>query len=117
MLHLQLSLRSKLFAFPQLANDPRAAATACSSRRSCVASFPTLERDGLLFAWMDNSPEGLKAKVGLMENAHGPWGVCDEDRAGGGPESAATGGRVSKRADTGPAALQGSHGACTEGCW
>ncbi len=52
------------FLPPPVGQRPRAAATGCSSRRSCVAAFPTLERDGLLFTWMDNSPEGLKAKVG-----------------------------------------------------
>ncbi|GLC35709.1 hypothetical protein PLESTB_000486200 [Pleodorina starrii] len=46
---------------PQLASDPRASATACASKRSCVTSFPTLELDGILFAWLDASEEGLQA--------------------------------------------------------
>ncbi|GLC35705.1 hypothetical protein PLESTB_000485800 [Pleodorina starrii] len=46
---------------PQLASNPRASATACASKRSCVTSFPTLELDGILFAWLDASEEGLQA--------------------------------------------------------
>ncbi|GLC35707.1 hypothetical protein PLESTB_000486000 [Pleodorina starrii] len=46
---------------PQLASNPRASATACASKRSCVTSFPTLELDGMLFAWLDASEEGLQA--------------------------------------------------------
>ncbi|GLC35706.1 hypothetical protein PLESTB_000485900 [Pleodorina starrii] len=46
---------------PQLASDLRASATACASKRSCVTSFPTLELDGILFAWLDASEEGLQA--------------------------------------------------------
>ncbi len=84
---------------PQLANDPRAAATACSSRRSCVASFPTLERDGVLFAWMDNSPEGIKAKVGGVPHAHRPRGVLTI-----GPEGLQGGSRR--------AVMGARHGAC-----
>ncbi len=46
---------------PQLTNDPRAAATGCASKRACVTSFPTLELDGILFAWLDASKERLAA--------------------------------------------------------
>ena len=28
-------------------------------RKTCVAAYPTSVSDGLLFVWMDNSPEGL----------------------------------------------------------
>ncbi|EFJ52179.1 hypothetical protein VOLCADRAFT_56359, partial [Volvox carteri f. nagariensis] len=49
---------------PQLSSDPRAAATARSSPRSCVTSYPTLELDGLLLVWMDDSKEGRQqAKI------------------------------------------------------
>ncbi|GIL43219.1 hypothetical protein Vafri_1022 [Volvox africanus] len=46
---------------PQLMADPRAAATAYASARNCVKTFPTLEHDGLLFVWLDDSVEGRAA--------------------------------------------------------
>ncbi|GIL72759.1 hypothetical protein Vretifemale_3003 [Volvox reticuliferus] len=46
---------------PQLMADPRAAATACGSARNCVKTFPTLEHDGLLFVWLDDSAAGRAA--------------------------------------------------------
>lgn len=35
--------------------DPKAAASATASKRSCVRAYPTAEREGLLFAWLDES--------------------------------------------------------------
>ncbi|EFJ52180.1 hypothetical protein VOLCADRAFT_120385 [Volvox carteri f. nagariensis] len=62
---------------PQLSSDPRAAATACSSPRSCVTSYPTLELDGLLLVWMDDSKEGrqqakIAPKPKLLEDGAKP---------------------------------------------
>ncbi|KAG2442761.1 hypothetical protein HXX76_002842 [Chlamydomonas incerta] len=46
---------------PQLAADPRAAATACGSVRSCVSSFPTRVHDGVLWAWLEAGPAAAAA--------------------------------------------------------
>lgn len=43
--------------------DPRAAATALASPRSCATSHPTFEIDGLLFVWMDATKEGRAAEA------------------------------------------------------
>ncbi|WIA09707.1 hypothetical protein OEZ85_009091 [Tetradesmus obliquus] len=45
---------------PQI-GDERAHATACASQRSCVASYPVKEVQGLLWVWPDASPEGAAA--------------------------------------------------------
>jgi phenylpropionate dioxygenase-like ring-hydroxylating dioxygenase large terminal subunit len=41
-------------SIPQ-ALDPKAAATACASQRSCATAFPTKEAGGLLWVWPDSS--------------------------------------------------------------
>ncbi|KAG2495724.1 hypothetical protein HYH03_006323 [Edaphochlamys debaryana] len=48
---------------PQLGGDAKAAATACASPRSCASTFPSLEHGGVLWAWLDNSKEGLAANA------------------------------------------------------
>ncbi|KAF8073221.1 hypothetical protein HT031_000882 [Scenedesmus sp. PABB004] len=47
---------------PQI-GDPKAAATACSSGRSCVASYPVKELHGLLWVWGDASAAGAAASL------------------------------------------------------
>lgn len=39
--------------------DPAAELAACNSKRSCVKSFPTAVREGLLFVWPSSGPEAL----------------------------------------------------------
>ena len=51
--HLRTPLRL------QLAPDSKASATATASSRACTTRYPTHVRDGVLFVWLDASPEGL----------------------------------------------------------
>ncbi|KAG2450108.1 hypothetical protein HYH02_000211 [Chlamydomonas schloesseri] len=46
---------------PQLAADPRAAATARGSPRSCLTSFPVRVHDGVLWAWLEAGPGAAAA--------------------------------------------------------
>ncbi|KXZ56579.1 hypothetical protein GPECTOR_1g520 [Gonium pectorale] len=64
---------------PQLGSDSKAAATACSSPRSCVTSYPTRERDGVLFAWLDASEEGRR----LADESEPPKTLPDEATSAG----------------------------------
>lgn len=58
-------------SIPQ-ALDPKAAATACASQRSCATAFPTQQAGGLLWVWPDTSSsaaaeaEGERARTLLL---------------------------------------------------
>ncbi|KAF5843469.1 Rieske [2Fe-2S] iron-sulfur domain-containing protein, partial [Dunaliella salina] len=47
---------------PQLPPGPPKEA-ACKQRKACASAYPSTVSDGLLFVWMDNSPEGLLASL------------------------------------------------------
>ncbi|KAG2495723.1 hypothetical protein HYH03_006322 [Edaphochlamys debaryana] len=64
---------------PQLGSDAKAAATACASPRSCASAFPTLEHGGLLWAWLDNSKEGLAAHAAAEPPPALPQELRSED--------------------------------------
>ncbi|KAF5843468.1 hypothetical protein DUNSADRAFT_15763 [Dunaliella salina] len=47
---------------PQLPPGPPKEA-ACKQKKACASAYPCTVSDGLLFVWMDNSPEGLRASM------------------------------------------------------
>jgi hypothetical protein len=51
---------------------PAAQKGACSSKRSCATAYPTKVEGGLLYVWLDSSPEGLaESKTGGVMRSPG----------------------------------------------
>ncbi|KAF5835124.1 Rieske [2Fe-2S] iron-sulfur domain-containing protein [Dunaliella salina] len=64
----QFNSEGKCTSIPQI-DDPKAHATACSSSRSCAASYPTKKHAGLLWIWPESTPE---AKLTSASAEHQP---------------------------------------------